>query len=198
MRLACLDLEGVLVPEIWHNVAARTGIEELRLTTRDIPDYDELMRYRLRILDTHRVPLPAIQDVISGMEPLPGAYDFLARLRETMQVILLSDTFEEFARPLMMQLDYPTLFCNSLVVDQDTNMIRNYQLRQKNGKFHAVTAFEEIGFEVYAAGDSYNDLAMIRAATKGAFFTPPESIVSENPDLPVCMTYDELFAFLTA
>jgi len=197
MRLACLDLEGVLVPEIWHNVAACTGIDELRLTTRDIPDYDELMRYRLKILDTHRVPLTSIQEVISGMEPLPGAYDFLARLRETMQVILLSDTFEEFARPLMKQLEYPTLFCNSLDVDSGTKMILDYRLRQENGKFHAVTAFEGIGFEVYAAGDSYNDLAMIRAATKGAFFTPPDSIVSENPDLPVCGNYEELFDFLT-
>jgi phosphoserine / homoserine phosphotransferase len=197
MQLACLDLEGVLVPEIWHNVASRTGIDELQLTTRDIPDYHQLMKYRLKILDRHGITLPTIQDVISGMRPLPGADEFVARLREKMQFVLLSDTFEEFAAPLMKQLGYPTLFCNSLEVDEPTARITGYSLRKENGKFHAVRGFQSMGFSVRAAGDSYNDLAMIREADSGAFFTPPDSIVSENPDIPVCMNYDELFRFLT-
>ncbi len=197
MRLACLDLEGVLVPEIWQNVARRTGIEELQLTTRDIPDYHKLMKYRLDILDRHGITLPTIQDVIAGMTPLSGALEFVNRVRETMQFVLLSDTFEEFAAPLMRQLGYPTLFCNSLEVDEGSGRIAGYRLRQENGKYHAVRAFRAIGFEVYAAGDSYNDLAMIREAEKGAFFTPPASIVDENPDVPVCRTYDELFEFLS-
>ncbi|MFA7565389.1 MAG: bifunctional phosphoserine phosphatase/homoserine phosphotransferase ThrH [Alkalispirochaeta sp.] len=197
MRLACLDLEGVLVPEIWENVAARTGVDELQLTTRDIPDYHQLMRHRLAILDRNKIGLPDIQDVISGMSPLPGAHDFVTRLRETMQFVLLSDTFEEFAAPLMRQLGYPTLFCNSLDVDASTGRVLSYRLRQENGKYHAVRGFSSMGFDVYAAGDSYNDLAMIREAHRGAFFTPPESIVAENPDVPVCRTYDDLYAFLT-
>lgn len=198
MRLACLDVEGVLVPEIWHNVADRTGIEALQLTTRDIPDYHKLMRHRLGILDEHGISLPYIQDVIATMKPLPGAVEFIQRLRETMQFILLSDTFEEFAQPLMKQLGYPTLFCNSLIVEDSSGKILDYRLRQENGKFHAVEAFGRIGYDVYAAGDSYNDLAMIKAATRGAFYTPPSSIVEENPDIPVCTTFDELYAFLTS
>ncbi len=196
MRLACLDLEGVLVPEIWHNVAAGTGIDELQLTTRDIPDYHQLMKHRLQILDRHSITLSTIQEVISGMRPLPGAAGFISRLRETMQFVLLSDTFEEFAAPLMKQLGYPTLFCNSLEVDGTSGRITGYRLRKENGKYHAVRGFQSMGFSVCAAGDSYNDLAMIRVAEEGAFFTPPESIVSENPDIPVCRTYAELFGFL--
>ncbi|MDA3948665.1 MAG: bifunctional phosphoserine phosphatase/homoserine phosphotransferase ThrH [Spirochaeta sp.] len=197
MHLACLDVEGVLVPEIWQNVALRTGVEELQLTTRDVPDYHELMQRRLGILDEHGITLADIQAAIATMEPLPGAAAFIDRLRQTMPFILLSDTFEEFAAPLMKQLGYPTLFCNSLGVAPD-GRITTYRLRQENGKFHAVTALHSIGYTVYAAGDSYNDLAMIREADRGAFFTPPPSIVKENPDLPVCSDYAELYAFLTA
>lgn len=198
MRLACLDVEGVLVPEIWQNVAARTGIEALQLTTRDIPDYHQLMRHRLSILDEHNVTLTDIQGAIAEMEPLPGAVELVNRLRETMQFVLLSDTFEEFAAPLMKQLGYPTLFCNSLSVDPESKRIVDYHLRQENGKYHAVQAFKQIGFEVFAAGDSYNDLTMIQEANRGALYTPPASIVAEHPELPVCNDHDDLYRFLVA
>lgn len=198
MRLACLDVEGVLLPEIWQNVATRTGIEALQLTTRDIPDYHQLMRHRLSILEEHNVTLTDIHGVIAKMTPLPGAIEFVDRLRETMQFVLLSDTFEEFAAPLMKQLGYPTLFCNSLGVDSETGKIVDYHLRQENGKYHAVQAFKQIGFEVFAAGDSYNDLTMIQEADRGALYTPPASIVTEHPEIPVCHDYDDLFRFLTS
>lgn len=195
MRVICLDLEGVLVPEIWLNVARETGVEDLKITTRDIPDYHELMRTRLAILDDHGINLPRITAVIATMQPLPGALQFLQALREREQVIILSDTFVEFATPLMRQLNWPTLFCNSLLVDP-TGRITGYKLRQENGKQEAVRAFTSMNLEVFAAGDSWNDLTMIRTATRGAFFQPPQSIVEANPTIPVCRDYAELRQFL--
>lgn len=197
MRIACLDLEGVLVPEIWQSVAAATGVDELNLTTRDIPDYHELMRRRLAILDREGIGIDRIQEVIGGMEPLPGATEFTERIRSQMQLVILSDTFQEFARPLMRQLAWPTLFCNSLTVDEE-GRIRNYHLRQEDGKRHAVRGFQSMNLHVRAAGDSYNDLGMILTADAGAFFRPPESIVREHPSVPVLTDYDALFDFLTS
>ncbi|TVR67024.1 MAG: bifunctional phosphoserine phosphatase/homoserine phosphotransferase ThrH [Spirochaetaceae bacterium] len=195
MRVVCLDLEGVLVPEIWINVARTTGIPDLNLTTRDIPDYHELMKTRLGILDRHGVTLPDITGVIASMEPLEGALTFLSTLRERTQVVILSDTFQEFAKPLMQRLKWPTLFCNSLSVD-DAGRITGYQLRQEDGKREAVRALSTMNLTVYAAGDSWNDLTMIQEAHQGAFFQPPESIRREHPEVPVCMDYRELEEFL--
>lgn len=195
MRVACLDLEGVLVPEIWINVARVTGVEKLNLTTRDIPDYHELMRFRLTVLEEHGITMPLIAEVIESLQPLPGALDFLQELREAMQVIILSDTFEEFADPLMRRLHRPTLFCNSLKVARD-GRITGYQLRQENGKREAVRAMKSMNLEVFAAGDSWNDLTMLQEAHRGAFFRPPDSIVEAHPSMPVCTTYEELRSFL--
>lgn len=189
--LACLDLEGVLVPEIWIAFAEQTGIEKLRLTTRDIPDYDELMRGRLKILDENNLKLADIQKVIEKIKPLEGAYDFLGWLKSEFQVIILSDTFYQFAGPLMAQLDYPTLFCNELVVD-DAGRITNYRLRQADGKTKAVTALQSLNFQVVAAGDSYNDTGMLKKAEAGIFFRPPESITKEFPQFPVTHQYEEM------
>jgi phosphoserine/homoserine phosphotransferase len=189
--MVCLDLEGVLVPEIWINVAAKTGIEELRLTTRDIPDYDALMKRRLAILDRQGLRLQDIQSVIATMSPLDGAGDFLAWLRERCQVIILSDTFSEFARPLMKQLGYPTLFCHSLEVDA-AGRITNYRLRLADQKRLSVAALRLLRFKVLAAGDSYNDTAMLAEADAGIFFRPPETICREFPQFPVTQTYAEL------
>ncbi len=191
MELACLDLEGVLVPEIWINVAERTGIEELRLTTRDVPDYDELMKRRLGILERHDLGLPDIQRVIGQMSPLDGAPAFLDWLRECFQVIILSDTFYEFAQPLMRQLGWPTLFCHSLSVDQGGRIVA-YQLRQSDQKRRAVEALHALAFRVIAAGDSYNDTSMLAEADAGILFRPPEKVVREFPDFPVAHSYDEL------
>ncbi len=191
MNLVCLDLEGVLVPEIWINFALKTGIEELKLTTRDIPDYDVLMNKRLGILEEHGLKLKDIQEVISTMDPLPGGYDFLSKLRERTQVIILSDTFDQFASPLMKKLDWPTLFCNTLIVDSN-DRITGYRLRQKDGKKKAVDAFRSAGFRIMAAGDSYNDLTMIQNADKGMFFRAPESISQEFPEYPTVTEYDDL------
>ncbi len=189
--MACLDLEGVLVPEIWINVAERTGIEELRLTTRDIPDYDVLMKRRLGILDRHGLRLQDIQAVIATMGPLEGAGEFLDWLRERCQLIILSDTFYEFALPLMKQLGYPTLFCHRLEVD-GTGRITNYCLRLPNQKQESVVALKRLRFKVIAAGDSYNDTAMLAAADAGIFFRPPSTISREFPQFPVTQTYAEL------
>ncbi|MCA9483393.1 MAG: bifunctional phosphoserine phosphatase/homoserine phosphotransferase ThrH [Nitrospina sp.] len=189
--LACLDLEGVLIPEIWIAFAEKTGIEQLRLTTRDIPDYDELMRGRLKILDDNNLKLPDIQKVIGSMEPMQGARDFLNWLKSEFQVIILSDTFYQFAGPLMAQLDYPTLFCNSLVVAED-GRIEDYTLRQPDGKTKAVKALQSLNFQVIASGDSYNDTGMLVQAEGGIFFKPPESITQEFPQFPVTHNYDEL------
>lgn len=191
MIVACLDLEGVLVPEIWIGVAERTGIDALRLTTRDLPDYDELMTRRLRILEEHGLGMPDIQAVIAGMAPLPGAREFLDALRERMQVVILSDTFYQFAAPLMRQLGWPTLFCHDLEVD-DQGRVRAYRLRQKDAKRRAVRALRELNFGVVAAGDSYNDTAMLAEADAGILFRPPDNVVREFPRFPVTRTYAEL------
>ena len=196
--LACLDLEGVLVPEIWIVFAKQTGIEKLRLTTRDIPDYDALMRGRLKILDEHKLKLEDIQKVIREIKPLEGAKDFLAWLKSEFQVIILSDTFYQFAGPLMAQLDYPALFCNELVAAGD-GRITDYRLRQADGKTKAVAALQSMNFQVIAAGDSYNDTGMLKQADAGIFFRPPESITKEFPQFPVTHQYDEMKqAFLHA
>lgn len=189
--LACLDLEGVLVPEIWINVAKKTCISELRLTTRDVADYDLLMKRRLGILDHHGLTLPDIQAVIATMEPLEGATEFLAWLRERCQVIILSDTFYEFAQPLMQRLAYPTLFCNRLEVDQNGRIV-NYHLRQTDQKRQSVSALKGLRFLVVAAGDSYNDTSMLAEADAGIFFRPPDAISKEFPQFPVTQTYAEL------
>jgi phosphoserine / homoserine phosphotransferase len=196
--MACLDLEGVLVPEIWINVAERTGIAELRLTTRDEPDYDRLMRGRLKILAEHGLKLRDIQAVIGAMQPLDGAREFLAWLRERCQVIILSDTFEQFAAPLMRQLGYPTLFCHSLSIDADDRVV-GYQLRLPDQKRASVQALKALNFRVVAAGDSYNDTAMLKAADAGIFFRPPVSILAEFPQFPVTQDYTQMReAFITA
>ncbi len=196
MITACLDLEGVLIPEVWQNVARRTGIDDLMLTTRDIPDYDELMRKRLAILREHTLTIHDIQAAIATMEPLDGAYGFLQELRRSVQVIILSDTYIEFMPSFMKQLGYPTLFCNSLETTPD-GAVSAYHLRVPKGKLAAVTALRALRFEVRAAGDSYNDLEMIQAAHKGAFFRSPETIRNEYPAYPAFTEYADLLAFLT-
>ncbi|MGA1723198.1 MAG: bifunctional phosphoserine phosphatase/homoserine phosphotransferase ThrH [Ilumatobacteraceae bacterium] len=188
--IVTLDLEGVLVPEIWIAVAERTGVEALSRTTRDEPDYDVLMRDRIRLLDEHGLTMSAISEVISGLTPLEGAADFLARLRSIHQVIILSDTFEQFARPLMTQLAYPTIMCHRLVVQEDR--VTDYQLRQQDQKRRAVEAFRSIGFSIVAAGDSYNDLSMLRAADHGMLFRAPERVRIDNADLNALDEYDDL------
>ena len=195
MKIVCLDLEGVLVPEIWINFAEKTGIEELRLTTRDVPDYDVLMQGRLRILKERGLTLPDIQEVIGSLSPLPGALEFLDSLRAKTQVVILSDTFTEFAQPLMRKLGWPTIFCNNLIVDA-SGTITGYHLRQKDGKYKAVKALQSIGFTVFAAGDSYNDLTMIKAADKGALFRAPHRILQQEPHLPHAVTYDEFMKII--
>ena len=194
--ICCLDLEGVLIPEIWINVAKKTGIKALAITTRDEPDYDKLMRYRLAILKKEGIKLCDIQAVIKRMNPLPGAKVFLRKLQEKYQVIILSDTYYEFAGPMMKKLGYPTLFCNWLTTDK-RGFIANYHLRQKNGKKEAVRGIQSLGFKVVAAGDSYNDIAMLRTADRGILFRPPAKIVREFQKFPVTNTYKELLsAFL--
>jgi len=193
VQLVCLDLEGVLVPEIWIEFAERTGIPELRRTTRDEPDYDVLMKYRLALLKQHRLGLPDIQKVIAGMGPLPGAKDFLDGLRRDYQVVILSDTFYEFAMPLMAQLGYPTLFCHQMEADAD-GWVVNYHLRLPNQKQESVRRFKEINFKVIAAGDSYNDTAMLKEAHAGILFHPPQNVIDEFPQFSVTMSYAALRA----
>ena len=195
MYLLCLDLEGILVPEIWINVAEKTGIEELRLTTRDIPDYDELMKRRLKILRREGLGIVDIQGVIEEMNPLEGAEKFLEWVRERFQFILVSDTFVEFAGPLLKKLGRPTLMCNSLVIDPD-GTITGYQLRQQDGKRHVVKALKGLGFTVIAIGDSYNDTTMLGEADHGILFRPPENIKREFSQFPVMKTYPEVKAEL--
>ena len=190
MVVTCLDLEGVLVPEIWIAFAERTGIEKLRLTTRDIPDYDELMRGRLKILDENNLKLADIQEVIGGIAPLPGAKEFLSWLESEFQVIILSDTFSQFAGPLMEQLGHPTLFCHDLVVDE-AGRIANYRLRIPDAKTKAVSALKGLNLKVIAAGDSYNDTGMLKEADVGILFRAPENVVKEFPQFPVTRTYEE-------
>ena len=197
MDLVCLDLEGVLVPEIWIAVAEKTGIGELRLTTRDISDYDELMGRRLAILEREGIALPDIQAVIDTLDPLPGASEFLAELREKTQVVLLSDTFEQFASPLMRKLRRPTLFCNTLEVD-DGGRIVGYRLRQHDGKRKAVEGFRAMGMRVFAAGDSYNDVSMLKAAHRGMLFMAPDSIRGEFPELQAADDHRGLMAGVDA
>ncbi len=187
MDLACLDLEGVLVPEIWIRVAETTGIEGLRLTTRDIADYDELMRHRLRILDANGIGLELIQEVIAAMGPMEGAAEFLDWLRTRFQVVILSDTFYEFAMPLMAQLGYPTLLCHRLRVESDH--ITGYTLRQPDSKRAAVRVFHHLNYRVVAAGDSYNDVAMLAEADAGILFRPPANVIAEFPRFPVVTDY---------
>ena len=189
--IVCLDLEGVLVPEIWINVAEATGIEALRITTRDEPDYDKLMNFRIGLLAQHGLKLADIQDVIAGMGPMAGAKDFLDDLRSRYQVIILSDTFYEFAQPLMRQLGWPTLMCHKLEVDAQ-GFVRRHVLRQPDQKRHAVDALRGLNFQVIAAGDSYNDTGMLGAAHAGFFIHPPESIVAQFPQFPVTRSYAEL------
>ena len=194
MDIVCLDLEGVLVPEIWIAFSEKTGIPELRRTTRDEPDYDKLMGQRLEILREHHLGLPEIQETIAGISPLPGAKAFLDELRSLTQVLILSDTFTQFAKPLMAQLAWPAIFCNTLEVAPD-GQITGYRLRLKDGKRSTVKALQQIGFETIAAGDSYNDLGMIRAGKAGFLFRSPEKIRSDNPDL---QSFDEFDGLLGA
>lgn len=193
MQVACLDLEGVLVPEIWIAVAEKTGIPELRRTTRDEPDYDRLMRYRLDILDKNQISLSQIQQVIGTLQPLDGAVSFLDWLRERTQVFILSDTFLQFAAPLMRQLGWPTLLCHELEVSS-SDQITGYRLRQKDQKRHAVLALRSLNFEVLASGDSYNDLSMLRTADHAVLYRPSDAFAAENADLPAAYDYDALRA----
>jgi len=197
MQVICLDLEGVLVPEIWIAFAERTGIPEFRRTTRDEPDYDKLMRFRIDLLAQHGLKLADIQRVIAGMSPLEGAKAFLDGLRSRFRVIILSDTFDEFADPLMQQLGRPTLFCHKLEIDGE-GFVRGYTLRQPDQKRHAVNALKSLNFQVIAAGDSYNDTGMLGAADAGFFIHPPESITAQFPQFPVNRSYAELQAAIDA
>ena len=191
MDIVCLDLEGVLVPEIWIAFAEETGIPELKRTTRDEPDYNKLMNYRLNILREHGLGLKEIQETISKIDPLPGAKDFLDELRSFTQVILLSDTFTEFAMPLMEKLDHPTLFCNSLEIAENGE-ITDFKMRVENSKLTTVKALQSIGFETIASGDSYNDLGMIQASKAGFLFRSTDKIKADYPQIPAYETYEEL------
>jgi phosphoserine/homoserine phosphotransferase len=193
VELACLDLEGVLIPEVWINFAERTGIDELRATTRDIPDYDVLMRQRLDILKQHQLGIGDIQEVIGGMKPLDGAADCLEWLRANFQVIILSDTFYEFAEPFMRQLGWPTLFCHKLETDS-AGMIVDYQLRQPDPKREAVKALHSLNFRIISTGDSYNDTTMLSEADAGILFCPPDNVIAEFPQFPVATDYNQLRA----
>jgi len=197
VQIVCLDLEGVLVPEIWIEFAQRTAIPELRRTTRDEPDYDKLMKYRLGILADKGLGLPDIQAVIRDMGPMPGARDFLDSLRDAYQVLILSDTFYEFAKPLMVQLGMPTLFCHKLEADE-RGMLVNYHLRMPDQKRAAVKAFKELNFKVIAAGDSYNDTAMLGEAHAGILFRPPQNVIEEFPQFPVVRDFTALRAEIDA
>jgi len=195
--VACLDLEGVLIPEIWINFAERTGIAELRRTTRDEPDYDVLMKRRLEILAENGFGLPDIEEVISQLQPLPGAAEFVDWLRESFQLLILSDTFYQFAKPLMAQLGFPTLFCHDLEIAADGRVV-DYRLRMQDQKREAVKALHGLNFQVIAAGDSYNDTAMLSEADAGILFRPPDNVIEEFPQFPVTTDYDGLQAEFTA
>ena len=197
MYVTCLDLEGVLVPEIWIAFAEATGIPELKKTTRDEPDYDKLMNYRLAILKEHGLGLKEIQDVIATIDPMEGAKEFLDELRSVCQVLILSDTFSQFAAPLMKMLGMPTIFCNELIVGED-GAITGYKMRCEKSKYTTVKALQSCGFETIASGDSYNDLGMINASKAGFLFKSTDKIKADNPDLPAFETYDELLAAIKA
>ncbi len=191
MHIVCSDLEGVFVPEIWINVAKKTGIEELKLTTRDISDYDVLMKRRLDILRENSLKLKDIQDVIDQMDPLPGAVEFLNWLRSQTQVIIVSDTYVQFAGPLMKKLGYPTLFCHTLEVSENNSVI-GYKLRQKEGKKKTVQALRSLKYHIIAMGDSYNDIDMLKEADMGILFCPPQNVIDEFPELPVTTDYEQV------
>jgi phosphoserine / homoserine phosphotransferase len=191
MQIVCSDMEGVFVPEIWINVAEKTGIPELRLTTRDIADYDLLMRKRIGILAEHRLKLQDIQNIIATMDPLPGAPAFLDWMRRQVPVIIVSDTFTQFASPLLEKLGSPVLFCNTLVID-DRGAVTGYTLRQQDGKKKVVEALSALNYETIAMGDSYNDINMLKAANHGILFCPPDNVIREYPELPVTRNYDQL------
>ena len=197
MNIVCLDLEGVLVPEIWIAFSEATGIPELKRTTRDEPDYDKLMNFRLEILKQHGLGLKEIQDTIAGIDPLPGAREFLDQLREITQVIILSDTFTQFATPLMKKLGWPTIFCNTLEVAED-GTITGYRMRCEKSKYTTVRALQSIGFSTIASGDSHNDLGMIEASKAGFLFKSTDAIKKEHPELPAFETYDELLGAIKA
>jgi phosphoserine/homoserine phosphotransferase len=194
--IVTLDMEGVLTPEIWIAVAERTGIPELRRTTREEPDYDKLMNYRIGIMDRHGITLSRIQEVIGGLEPLPGALDFLAEIRRRTQLIILSDTFEQFAQPLMRRMEWPTLFCHRLVVENER--ITGYRLRLPDQKRRAVEALQALNYRVIAAGDSYNDTTMLGQADHGFLFHAPANVVREFPRFPALESYDDLLERITA
>lgn len=191
MHIVCSDLEGVFVPEIWINVSEKTGISELRITTRDEPDYNKLMKYRINILEQHHLKLSDIQNVIATIDPLPGAIEFLDWLRSTMQMIVVSDTFIQFATPLMKKLGRPTLFCHSLEISEDDRII-GYHLRQPDPKKKTVEALQSLKYQVIACGDSYNDTTMLLQAEKGILFRPPHNVIADFPQLPVVHEYDQL------
>jgi phosphoserine/homoserine phosphotransferase len=193
VELACLDLEGVLIPEVWINFAERTGIDALRATTRDIPDYDQLMTQRLTILREHKLGINDIQEVIEGMDPLPGALEALDWLRERFQVVILSDTFYEFAAPFMRKLGWPTILCHKLEID-DRGMITDYKIRQPDPKRASVKAFHSLKFRTIATGDSYNDTTMLAEADAGILFCPPQNVIDEFPQFPVATSYAALQA----
>jgi phosphoserine/homoserine phosphotransferase len=191
MHIVCSDLEGIFVPEIWINVAEKTGIKELRLTTRDISDYDVLMKKRLAILDENRLKIDDIKAVIATMDPLDGALEFLDWLRSRTQIIVVSDTFEQFARPLMQKLGWPTLFCHTLSITPDGS-IAGYKLRQNDSKREAVISLKSLNYDTIAVGDSYNDITMLKQADTGILFDPPENVKNEFPEFPVTYNYDDL------
>ncbi|MCR4939174.1 MAG: bifunctional phosphoserine phosphatase/homoserine phosphotransferase ThrH [Treponemataceae bacterium] len=191
MYITCLDLEGVLVPEIWIAFSKESGIPELKRTTRDEPDYNKLMNWRLGILKEHGLGLKEIQDTIAKIDPMPGAKEFMDELRQICQVVILSDTFTQFALPLMRKLGMPSIFCNELIVGKD-GMITGFKLRQENGKYHAVKALQSIGFKTIASGDSFNDLGMIKQSEKGFLFRAPEHIIKDNPDVKAFTEYSQL------
>ena len=193
--IACLDLEGVLLPEIWIKFAEKSGIDDLKITTRDIPDYSKLMRARLQILQSHKLKINDIQEVIKTLTPLKGAKEFLLWLKSEFQVIILSDTFYEFTGPLMKQLEYPTLFCHQLVIDNKGSII-DFHLRQEDQKTKAVKALQGLNFKVISAGDSYNDTGMLKQADSGILFCPPESVIKEFPQYPIAKNYSEFKALL--
>lgn len=195
MHIICTDLEGVLTPEIWINVALKTGIDELKLTTRDITDYDVLMKRRLDILREHNIKLHDIQYIISTLKPLPGAKEFLGWLRNRIQVIIVSDTYTEFAGPLIRQLEYPTILCNDLMIDEQGS-IADYRLRQKDGKRKVAEGLQCMNYKVIGIGDSYNDLSMLRQSETGILFNPPENIRKENSDLKIANTYEKLKEYI--
>ncbi|MCB1746983.1 MAG: bifunctional phosphoserine phosphatase/homoserine phosphotransferase ThrH [Gammaproteobacteria bacterium] len=197
MKVACIDFEGVLVPEIWISLAERTGIDDLKLTTRDIPDYDELMGHRLGIMDKHGLRFKQLLEAAEGLEPLPGAADFLAWLRSEFQVAIISDTFHELARPLVAKLGCPVILCHRLEIDADDRIV-GYHIRQADPKRCAVKAFQSLNYEVVATGDSYNDISMLSQAERGFFFCPSDKVTRDYPDIPVARDYDALRAMFAA